>query len=371
MIKRVFVILVLFSMFVEAMNIPKKYPSYSYVLKEFDIPETYAFEPQFEEFVSANETKFKRFYKNSVVRGREYMPMFTDLLVKDGLSQLFVYLSMTESGFQVNAKSKKQAAGLWQFMSATAQRFGLRVSKKVDDRYDPMASTEAAMKYIQVLYKEFGKWYLVMMAYNCGEGRLSRGIKKAGTDDFATLMDSSLKNIPAETIRYLKKIILLSMMGEKIVVSDTKESKEIKQKIIDGKILVNISGGTNLLKFINMMHMRIDKFFAINPQLTDYKVSEDISMIQVMIPAEKFGVYQAFYRPPTLEQIFENKHYSHLVSHIITQNDTLRTIARRYKTTPIDLIIANRLSKEKLKIGKLLMVPVTKKTFDGMIRNTY
>jgi len=368
MIKKLFIFFIAFTLLLPAINVPQKYPSYAYVLKEFDIDETYIFEPQFENFVAKNESRFKRFYKNSVKRGKDYMPMFKDLLVNDGLSHLFVYLSMTESGFQANAKSGKKAAGLWQFMSATAQRFGLKVDKHIDERYDPLASTNAAMKYIQTLYKQFGKWYLVMMAYNCGEGRVARAIKKAGTDDFATLMDSRLKYIPPETRTYLKKIILLSMMGERIVTAPTVEEKEIKREIIDGKILVNVSGGADLLKFAEMLQMKVSDFFDMNPHLTDYRIPENISMVQVMIPQEKLPLYQAFYSPPTLEQIFKTKHYSNLVSHIVTKGDTIRSIARKYKTTPIDMIIANQLASEELAIGKLLVIPVTKAMFEKLIR---
>ncbi len=368
MIRRFLMLIVLCTLWISAINIPNRYPSYSYVLKEFDIDESYVFEPEFERFVTKNEARFKRFYRNSVKRGKDYMPMFEDLLVKDGLSHLFVYLSMTESGFQANAKSPAQAAGLWQFMSATAQRFGLKVNKNIDERYDPLASTNAAMKYIQTLYKQFGKWYLVMMSYNCGEGRVARAIKRAGTDDFGTLMDSKFHYIPAETRTYLKKIILLSMMGERIVKAETPETQEIKQEIIDGKILVNVAGGANLLEFAKMLQMKISDFFDMNPHLSDYKVPEDISMVQVMIPQEKFALYQAFYTPPTLEQIFKTKHYSNLVSHIVAKGDTIKSIARKYKTTPIDMIVANQLSDEKLTAGKLLVVPVTKETFEKLIR---
>ncbi len=368
MIRKLLCLTLLSTLLLAAINIPQKYPSYSYVLKEFDIDESYVFDPQFQVFVEKNEEKFKRFYRNSVRRGKDYMPMFKELLVNDGLSQLFVYLSMTESGFKSNAKSNKKAAGLWQFMSATAQRFGLKVNNNIDERYDPLASTNAAMKYIQTLYRQFGKWYLVMMAYNCGEGRVARAIKRAGTDDFTTLMDSKLHYIPPETRTYLKKIILLSMMGENIVTVPTPEEKEIKREIIDGKVLVNVSGGENLLRFVEMLQMKVSDFFDMNPHLTDYRIPEDISMVQVMIPQEKLHLYQAFYTPPTLEKIFRIKHYSNLVSHIVAKGDTLKSIARKYKTTPIDMIIANQLSDEKLEIGKLLVVPVTKEVFESMIR---
>jgi len=365
---KIIILLISISISIQAVSIPDRYPSCNYVLREFDIDDSYAFEPQFENFVAKNEDKFRRFYKNSLKRGKDYMPMFSDLLVKDGLSHLFVYLSMTESGFQANAKSSKQAAGLWQFMSATAQRFGLRVDKNIDERYDPLAATGAAMKYIQSLYKDFGRWYLVMMAYNCGEGRVADAIKKAGTDDFTTLMDDKAKYIPAETRRYLKKIILLSMMGEKIVVSKTAEDKEIIKEITDGNTLVNIRGGTNLMEFAEMLGMKLNEFFDINPYLSDYKISEDVVIIQVAIPEEKYPLYKKHYAPPTLERIFKTKHYSNLVSHIVQKKDTLKSIARKYKTTPIDLIVANHLSREKLSIGKILVVPVTKKMFESMIK---
>jgi len=346
----------------------KSYPNFETVFKEFDIQASYIENPDFMKFVTLNEEKYRRFYKNSLKRGAAYIPMFKQLLISQGLSDLFIYMSMTESGFQTYAKSSAHAAGLWQFMSATARRFNLKVDGKVDERFDPVASTEAASKYIRALYSMFGKWYLVMMAYNCGEGRLARAIKKAHSDDFSLLMDNDRKYIPPETRTYLKKIILLSMMGERIVKSETKESIEIKKEIIDGKILVNISGGTNLLKFIDMIHLGIGEFFEMNPQLSDYKISEDIAMVQVSIPADRFEQYQAFYTPPTLEQIFKIKHYTNLISHIVAKGDTLKTISRKYRTTPIDLIIANRLSTEKLKLGKLLAVPVTKKIFESMIK---
>lgn len=363
MTKRLLLLLISSTVLLSSFNIPKRYPSYAYVLKEFDIDKSYALEPQFTSFVAKNEPRFKRFYRNSVKRGKEYMPMFKDLLIGDGLSHLFVYLSMTESGFKRTARSNKKAAGLWQFMSTTAHRFGLKVNKHIDQRYDPLASTNAAMKYIQTLYKQFGKWYLVMMAYNCGEGRLARAIRKAGSDDFVTLMDEKHKYIPQETRTYLKKIILLSMMGEKIVVAETKEEKELKQKILNGKVMVNVAGGTNLMEFADMLQMNLGQLVDMNPHLRDYMIPSDIAMVQIMIPQKKMHLYEAFYTPPTLEQIFRVKHYSNLVSHLVSKGDTIKSIARKYKTTPIDIIIANQLSSEKLKPDSLLVVPVTKEVF--------
>ncbi len=356
--------ILLFSFFLlgylSALNISHKYPNSEQVLKELDINQNYINNYEFKQFVYKNEAKFRRFYTNSTQRGKRIIPVFDDLLAKSGLSHLFVYLSMTESGFQVNAKSSKQAAGLWQFMSATAQQYGLRVDKHMDQRYDPMASTNAAMKYIRALYKRFGKWYLVMMAYNSGGGRIARAIKKAGSDNFETLMSKKHKYIPFETRRYLQKIILLSMMGEHIVKSDKKEDKKIELKIIDGKIFVNVYGGTNLIHFVDMLHIKLNQFFDMNPQLRDYKVPESIFIIQVKIPVENYPYYKAQYSPPTIAQIFKAKHYNKLIAYVIKGNDSVKSIARKYSVTPIDLIITNQLSSNKLKNGSILMIPVSR-----------
>ena len=346
-----------------------KFPSYRYVMEEFDIDSSYIRDPWFSEFILRNETRYRRFYENSTQRGKAYIPLFRDLLNSGGLSHLFVYLSMTESGFKSTAKSGKKAAGLWQFMAATARRFKLRVDKNRDERYDPVASTKAAMEYLQTLYRIFGKWYLVMMAYNCGEGRLQKAIKRAGTDDFATLMDEKAAYIPKETRNYLRKIILLSMMGEKIKSSPKKEDIKIRDIILpESEVLVNIYGGITLRKLAKLLRMNAGRMRKLNPQLSAEGMDDELGLTQVFIPADRLGYYQAFYIPPTLEEIFRKKHYKKLIAHIVRKGDTLRSIARAYHVTPLDLIIANQLKELKPKENTVLMVPVTREEYERRIR---
>ena len=347
-----------------------KYPSYRYVMEEFDIDPSYIRDPWFSRFIFENEDRYRRFYENSLKRGKEYIPLFKDLLSSGGLSHLFVYLSMTESGFKRTAKSNKKAAGLWQFMAATARRFNLTVTKNRDERYDPVASTKAAMEYIQTLYRMFGKWYLVMMAYNCGEGRLQRAIKKAGTDDFATLMDDRAAYLPKETRNYLRKIILLSMMGEKIKSSPEKKDIRIRDIILpDTEVAVNIYGGITLEKLARLLRMNPGRLAKLNPQFAGGRIDAELGLTQVFIPRDRLPYYDAFYTPPTLEQIFRDKHYSRLIAHVVRRGDTLRTIARAYHSTPLDLIIANQLKSVTLKRGAIVMVPVTQPEYER--RMTY
>jgi len=346
-----------------AVDLAKKYPSYRFVMQKLDVNESYIHNPQFVAFVTKHEAKYRRFYTHSVKRGAKLIPTFTELLLSNGLSHLFVYLSMTESGFKPYAKSNKSAAGLWQFMSATARKYNLVVNRKVDQRYDPIASTQAAMRYINALYRKFGKGYLVMMAYNCGEGRMARTIKRAGTDDFATLMDTKRRLIPAETRDYLKKILLLSMMGEHIVLSKKPEEKKIKRTIIDGKTFVNVVAGTRIADLLKILDMSLIEFVLMNPQITTDQIPPDAFLVQIAIPAEKRKAFRDYYEPPTLKDIYAKKHYSRLVSHVVTERERLGDIAERYGVAPLDLIIANELPKAELSPKQLLMIPVTEAWF--------
>ncbi len=355
--------LVIVTAIVHAGSLAERYPSYRYVLTKLDINTSYIDNPQFNTFVEQNEAKYRRYYTQSLKRGSKLIPTFTELLLGNGLSHLFVYLSMTESGFQPYATSRSQAAGLWQFMSATARHYHLVVNQTVDQRYDPVASTQAAMRYINALYKTFGKWYLVMMAYNCGEGKLSRTIARAGTNDFATLMDDRRRLLPDQTRRYLKKIILLALMGEHIVESKKPEDKQIKKKIIDGKTFVNVVAGTRIIDLVDILGMSLPDFLADNPQITSSRIPADAFLVQIAIPTEKLKQFRSHYQPPTLRKIYQDKGYSRLVAHLVAEGETLNSIAHQHHVTPIELIITNELPKATLTPGQLLMIPETEALF--------
>jgi membrane-bound lytic murein transglycosylase D len=215
----------------------------------------------------------------------------------------------------------------------------------------------------------FGKWYLVMIAYNCGEGRLQKAIKRAGTDDFATLMNEKAAYIPKEPRNYLRKIILLSMMGEKIKSSPKKKDIKIRDIILpDSEVLVNIYGGTTLERIAEMLRMNVGRLARLNPHLAGGRIDEELGLTQIFIPADRLPYYKAFYTPPTLEQIYRDKHYSKLIAHIVRKGDTLKSIARAYHTTPLDLIIANQLQELKLRENTIVMVPVTREEYERRLR---
>jgi membrane-bound lytic murein transglycosylase D len=146
----------------------------------------------------------------------KYEDMISSKLAARKMPQELIYLAMIESNFNPDAKSPVKAVGLWQFMSATAQRFGLTVRGRVDERRDPARATDAALTYLSKLYDRFGSWYLAAAAYNSGEGTVSRALrsvtgKAAGTDsDFFRILSA----LPRETQDYVPKLIASARVGQ-------------------------------------------------------------------------------------------------------------------------------------------------------------
>ena len=126
--------------------------------------------------------------------------------------EFLLYLAMVESHLKNTVTSGASAGGMWQLMPATAKNFGLRVDSAVDERRDPAASTDAAFSYILHLKQNFGKWYLALMAYNCGDQKLKNAIAATGSDDLDRLLKSPA--LPNETKNFIKCIIKYAYIAQ-------------------------------------------------------------------------------------------------------------------------------------------------------------
>ncbi|HEX8210657.1 MAG TPA: transglycosylase SLT domain-containing protein [Longimicrobium sp.] len=149
-------------------------------------------------------------------RSGRYEEMIRAKLRARDMPEDLLYLSMIESGFNTNAKSRVSAVGLWQFMAPTARDYGLRVDSYVDERRDPERSTDAALRYLTDLHKQFGAWYLAAAAYNTGQGRVERVMKKVtgrgtGKDgDFWRIRHA----LPRETREYVPQMVAAALVAK-------------------------------------------------------------------------------------------------------------------------------------------------------------
>ena len=110
------------------------------------------------------------------------MPIFEEALEMYQLPLELKYLPIIESALNPKAVSRVGAAGLWQFMPATGKQYGLKLNSLVDERRDPVLSSQAAARYLRDLYKIFGDWNLVIAAYNCGPENINKAIHRANAE---------------------------------------------------------------------------------------------------------------------------------------------------------------------------------------------
>lgn len=138
-----------------------------------------------------------------------YFPMIENAIREKNLPDELKYIAVIESGLIPIAESHRGAAGIWQFMKGTAELYGLRVDKHVDERKDITKSTDKALDYLKLLYEIYGNWTLALSAYNCGSGNLNKAIKKAnGSTDYWVIQ----KYLPKETQKYIPKFIAVSYL---------------------------------------------------------------------------------------------------------------------------------------------------------------
>jgi soluble lytic murein transglycosylase-like protein len=132
-------------------------------------------------------------------------PLLAGILSEYGLPPSLIGVVAVESGFNPLALSPKGARGLWQLMPATARRYGLIVGPQLDERTDPTKSTQAAAAYIRDLLAQFQDWPLALAAYNAGEDRVARAMKRTGARDFWALRRNLA--LPDETLRYVPAVL--------------------------------------------------------------------------------------------------------------------------------------------------------------------
>lgn len=137
-----------------------------------------------------------------------YFPMFENKIYEKQMPDEIKYLAIIESSLRPAAKSRVGAAGLWQFMKATARMYGLKMNGSVDERRDPEKSTEAALTYLSDLHERFGDWTIALAAYNCGPGNVRKAMRKAGRTDYWSIR----RFLPKETQNYVPKFIAMTYL---------------------------------------------------------------------------------------------------------------------------------------------------------------
>jgi hypothetical protein len=170
----------------------RELPAASHVSSGFDSPAT-------------TRTQENIHLQQALDRVQALRPALEPILREEGIPEQMAAVVLVESGGQPTALSSMGARGLWQIMPATARRYGLVVSDRVDERLDPHKSTRAAARYLRDLYIQFGGWPLALAAYNAGEDAVQRAIVRTSSHDFNLIARAGM--LPLETQNYVPAVL--------------------------------------------------------------------------------------------------------------------------------------------------------------------
>ena len=178
---------------------------YAERLKAIPAPEEFhVYNSTVRSYIDRYATRMRRSVAVMLGKYNLYGNIFDDILDRYDLPEVLRFLPVIESGLNPKAKSHAGAGGLWQFMPGTGKTYGLEINSWVDERNDPYLSTDAAARMLKHDYEKFGDWSLVLAAYNCGSGNVSRAIARAGgVKDFWVIYPY----LPRETRGYVPAFI--------------------------------------------------------------------------------------------------------------------------------------------------------------------
>jgi len=283
-------------------------------------------------------------------RGDPYLGYIRNEVSKRGFPAEITLLPFVESSYDPFAYSHGRAAGLWQFIPGTARMYGLQQDWWYDGRRDVIASTQAALDYLDRLQREFdGDWLLALAAYNSGEGTVGRAIsknRKAGKPaDFWHL------DLPPETSTYVPKLLAISA----VVASPEKYGISLEPLPAQAVFEVVPTGGQlDLAVAAELAGMGTDELHRLNPGFNRWATHPD-GPHRLAIPADKAATFRDNLAAlPDTERV-------KWVRHKIQKGDTLSQIAARYDTTTAVLLRTNKLNGTGIRIGRHLLVPVAAK----------
>jgi len=184
-----------------------------HILKRLDIDKDFIYDKYYNDLKNSLKKGDIKDFQKAIETNPKIFLTLKEIVKNSNVPDLFLYMAMIESEFLIDARSHKKAAGLWQIVPQTAKLLRLKVNKYVDERLDPIKSTKAAISYLSYLHDRFKKWYLVALAYNCGETKLASAIKKAQSDDIFALLDPRYNYLPKETKNYIRRLLVSALIA--------------------------------------------------------------------------------------------------------------------------------------------------------------
>ncbi|UNY99727.1 LysM peptidoglycan-binding domain-containing protein [Zhouia spongiae] len=326
-------------------------------------PFNVAYNPALESVIKMFLKNRRGFIQRMINKSSFYFPLFEEELDRNDIPLEMKYLSIVESALNPKAKSRVGATGLWQFMFQTGRMYGLEVNSYVDERCDPIQSTEAASKYLSRLYGIFGDWDLALAAYNSGPGNVSKAIRRSGGyENYWNLRPF----LPRETAGYVPAFLTMMYIFEyaeehgfkvdprgEVAYFET-DTIQVKKMISFDQISELIDIDVEEVQFFNPSY-KIDVIPYIEDQVHVLRLpTKDIGKFV----ANEKAIYKHIdeelaKKEKPLPQLFK---MDSQVTHRVRNGDVLGKIAQRYGVRVSEIKRWNGLRSNTIRVGQRLKI---------------
>lgn len=296
-----------------------------------------------------------------------YMPMIETEIDRLGLPHELKYLPVIESAMNPKAVSRMGAKGLWQFMFPTAKHYGLKSNNYIDERFDPLKATRAALTYLKDLYDMFGNWELAIAAYNCGPGNVNKAIKRSGgKTDFWKIYSW----LPKETRGYLPALIAANYV---MTFYEDHGICPMEPNIPVDTDTIHVNRNLHFKQIAEVCNVDIEEIRALNPQYIKdiipgenetYVLCLTNSMIASFVENED-SVYkhnaEVHFPQASVEKILTDAKKNddgtgNLIRHKIKNGETLGSIAIKYHVKVSQIMKWNNMRNTNIRAGKYLKI---------------
>jgi membrane-bound lytic murein transglycosylase D len=288
------------------------------------------------------------YVENMVNRARLYLFYIVEEVEKRGMPMEIALLPAIESAYKPHAYSRARAAGLWQFIKSTGRIYGLEMNWWYDGRRDVMASTQAALDYLEKLHGQFGDWQLALAAYNCGERKVERLVAENKRKGLPTDY-SSLRKLPRETKNYVPRLMAMAH-----IIADPAKYGFQLAAIPNTEYFARIEteGQIDLGVVARLSDMPVDDLFMINPGYQRW-ITDPNGPHALLVPADK--------KEALLEGLskLSDEDRVQWARHEVRRGDTMSRVAGHYGVTVEAIRSANNMRSNHLSAGQNLLIPVS------------
>ena len=309
-----------------------------------------------------------------------YMPFFEQALEKEGVPLELKYLPVIESALNPDAVSRVGATGLWQFMLTTAKGLGLEVNSIIDERRDPIRSSEMAAKYLKQLYNIYGDWSLAIASYNCGPGNVNKALRRAGgTADKKKDFWDIYFYLPQETRGYVPAFIAANYVMTYYKDHNLGKSLARRPILTD---TIHVNKRVHFEQISAVLNIPMEELRVLNPQYRKDEIPGDIRPYALTLPSQQIYSYivsedsivahnAALYArrdvvvpvDPSTVSNDDGETTTKLVVkyHKVRRNETISMVARKYGVSVSSIKKWNGLRSSRLKRGQTLKINTYKK----------